>query len=113
MERQGRIPEGYTLIADRAPVGPDFRLGTVTYNVKTVPPGNRYLCISELQRQDPRHAADFIFPTAFCDPTHLLVYRPIPVAEVASWPLRQGRSLYRSTAIEVLKPLRGFEEVLP
>ena len=41
--RHNLIPKEYTLVADRAPVGPDFTLNGIRYQVKSVPPGSKHL----------------------------------------------------------------------
>lgn len=113
LERSGMQPKGYVLVADRPPVGPDFTIASVRYDIKSVPYGKEFLCVNERQRLDPRHAVDLILPLVFRSEDQIAVYKPIPVSVVATWPLREKHSQYRSCSIHDLQPIRSLLEVLP
>jgi hypothetical protein len=111
LEREGYNVTDYILLAQRAPKGPDFRIGKRSFNVKAIPLSNRYVTVNEAQRLAPESKADFYVPVAFLTPDMAQVYVPIPAAQVATWPLRQGHSPYRSTPLEALTPLVSFAEL--
>jgi hypothetical protein len=109
--RAGLTPQGYQLIADRAPIGPDFTLEGVSYQVKSVPAGKMFLCINEAQRTDPQHTSDYILPVVFTTPMAARVLRPIPFAQVGTWELRKGHSEYRSVDISNLPVLKSLHDL--
>jgi hypothetical protein len=113
LERAGLEPEGYTLLADHAPTGPDFIIGWgFRYDIKTVPAGKFYLSINERQRLNPQHTTDYILPVRLSEGyTYASVYAPIPASKVADWPLRYVHSYYRSIPVSSLQPLAGLEEL--
>lgn len=106
--RDKLTPQKWQLVAQRAPSGPDFVLCGLTYQIKSVPPDKRFLCINEQQRLNPRHASDFVLPVVFTTPTTLRLLRPIVFAEVSKWELRQGHSPYRSVAVASLPVLNSL-----
>jgi len=113
MERAGMQPEGYTLLADRPPDGPDFFLGfAIGFDAKSIPDGQSYLCVNEMQRQrlDAQNRTAYILPIIVAKDT-ASVYAPIPFRQVADWELRQGRSQYRSIPVSLLHPLARLEDL--
>jgi hypothetical protein len=111
MERHGLHPTAYVLVGERAPVGPDFLLNGVRFNIKCCPPGKQFLSVNERQRLDPHHAADFVLPVVFATPDALKVFAPIPAESIAFWELRQGHSAYRSLPVAALRPLCGLRQL--
>jgi hypothetical protein len=112
LEREGYCPEGYQLLADTAPVGPDFCLHDRRWEVKSILPGKQFVCINENQRLDPRHLADYFLPIHFIRPRQAQVCVPVSAETVATWTLMNNRhDLYRSVAISTLAPLHSWEDL--
>jgi hypothetical protein len=109
LERWGLRPKGYVMLADRAPNCADFELDGKTYDIKAALPGKSFVCCNERQRLT--RLADFYVPVAFERQDYASVYKPIPASVVASWPLRQGHSPYRSIALSALQPISCLLEV--
>ena len=109
--RNGLMPEGYQMVASTAPVGPDFTLNGISYQIKSVPPNRRYLCVNEQQRLNPAHASDFYLPVVFTTPNILRVLNPIASAAVSQWALRYGHSAYRSIDIAKLPGLLSLQSL--
>jgi hypothetical protein len=104
LERAGLCPTDYCLLSDVAPTGPDFRQDDIPYDVKAVPPGQRYLCRNEAQRL--AHPDRWLLPVVFIRPCTAVVYQAVPPDQVAEWPLRDdGHAPYRSVDVRTLCPL--------
>lgn len=111
LERAGHAPQHYVFYADRSPVGPDFVLHGVRWNVKAIPPSKHYLSVNERQRRDPRHEADFVLPVRFLHGDSVALLSPVSYTRIAEWPLRQGRSAYRSVSVDTLPVIENLLDV--
>jgi hypothetical protein len=112
LQRDGHRPEGIHILAVTAPVGPDFRLHRQGGDIKAVLPGNKYVCINERQRIDPRHEVDYYLPVAFIRSGMARVYAPVPADKVAAWqPMDNGHDPYRSIDVSELPLLQSWKNL--
>lgn len=111
LEAAGLYPQNYCLLDDKPHPEADFVLNGITFDIKAIPYKSSFLCINEEQRLCPTHQKDFVLPVWFKRPTEAYLFAPIPYGEVATWPLRNGHSAYRSISVELLQPLCSFAEI--
>lgn len=117
IERMGIKPQ-FTLLSDRPTTAPDITLSLYyddfqavdRIEIKSCPPGQQYLCISERQHQS--RVCDCYLPVVFESEECLHIFEPIAYQAVDKWELRKGHSAYRSIHISQLQPLADDGEWL-
>jgi hypothetical protein len=111
LERDGRKPEGYVLLADRPPTRRgDFTLNGLDFDVKACPPGNPYANVNLKAHHDERKRPDHYLFALFADESRFTL-ACVPASDVDAWPTAEGHSHYYRMERAKLKPLCRFEEL--